>query len=240
MGMHRDDTWLLALDLSTPRGVLVLDGPGGTFDSEIAGDSRVSHLFVAAGEIMSGAGINPRDVNLMGVGKGPGSFTGVRVAVTAAKIISAVLGLPLVAPDTLMVTAIGASDAGKAVFVALDARRGEVYYALYRCDDEYPQALIEPGVASPQEAADVLSGWIAREECEVIGIGNGIDAYPHAWPPGMEVIDGCGPEPSGLAWLCRIAAARGEQVDPVMLLPFYLRRPDAKERFGCSEGGGKC
>jgi len=238
--VHRDDTWLLALDLSTPRGVLVLDGPGGTFHRDIAGDSRVSHLFVAAGEAMSGADISPGDVDLIGVGKGPGSFTGVRVAVTAAKIMCAVLDLPLVAPDTLMVTAAGASDAGKVVFAAVDARRGEVYYALYRLDEGYPQALIEPCVAPPQAAASALSNWIEREDGRVIGVGNGVDAYPHAWPPDMEVMNGCGPEPVGLYRLCRFAAARDEYVDPVMLLPFYLRRPDARERFGGNEGGGKC
>ncbi|MBN2025934.1 MAG: tRNA (adenosine(37)-N6)-threonylcarbamoyltransferase complex dimerization subunit type 1 TsaB [Actinobacteria bacterium] len=237
---RRDGNWLLAVDLSTPRGVLVLDGPGGMFHREIEGDARVSRLFMAAGEVASDAGIGPRDVDLIGVGRGPGSFTGVRVAVTAAKIMGAVLDLPLVAPDTLMVTATAAMDTGKEVFAALDARRGEVYYALYHLDDGYPQALIKPCVAPPQAAASALRDWIEREKSEVIGVGNGIDAYPHAWPPGMDMVRDCGPEPAGLSRLCRIAAGRGEHIDPFMLLPFYLRRPDARERFGGNEGRGKC
>ena len=52
----------------------------------------------------------------------------------------------------------------------------------------------------------------------------------------MEVMSGWRPEPAGLSRLCRIAAGRGEHVDPVMLLPFYLRRPDAKERFSGNKG----
>jgi tRNA threonylcarbamoyladenosine biosynthesis protein TsaB len=228
------------MDLATPRGILVLAGPGGTYHREIAGDSRVSQLFVAAGEIMSEAGTSPGELGLMGVGRGPGSFTGVRVAVTAAKITTAVLDLPLVAPDSLMVTAAGAGDEKKAVFVAVDARRGEVYYALYRLDGGYPAALMEPCVAPPEAAATALSSWLEREGAGIIGVGNGIDAYPRAWPVGMEVESGEWPEPEGLARLCRLAAARGECIDPVHLLPLYLRRPDALWRYGGHERGSSC
>ncbi len=238
--MRRDDTWLLGLDLSTPRGILVLAGEGGSFHREIAGDARVSRLFPAVAEVMSDAGIGPREVGLIGVGRGPGSFTGVRVAVTAAKIMAAVLDLPVVAPDTLMVTAAGAGEEGKAVFAALDARRGEVYYALYRFYDGYPAALMEPCVASPEAAAASLSRWIEGEVAGAIGVGSGIDAYPYAWPAGVEMIAGGGPEPAGLARLCRLAAAREELCDPYMLLPLYLRRPDASRGYGGVKGGGQC
>jgi len=238
--MGWDKKWLLALDLSTPRGVLVLDGPGGTFHREVAGGSRVSHLFVAAGEVMCAAGIKARELGLAGVGRGPGSFTGIRVAVTAAKVLAAVLDVPLVAPDSLMVTAVAAGGEGDAVFTALDARRGEVYHALYRIADGYPVALVEPGVAPPQVVAASLSRWMEREGARVTGVGNGIGAYPGAWPEGMARAESDLPEPAGLARLCRLAAGRGEHIDPIELLPLYLRRPDVRERCGGGEGGRTC
>jgi len=234
--MELDKAWLLALDLSTQQGVLVLDGPGGTFHREIAGDSRVSHLFPEAGEIMSNARIGPGDIGLIGVGRGPGSFTGVRVAVTAAKIVAAVLDIPLVAPDTLMVTAAGTEEAEKPVFAALDARRGEVYYALYRMEDGYPAAITEPCVAPPRAAAASLSSWMDMEGTGVIGVGDGIEAYPDVWPEGMEALGRSGPGPAGLTQMCRLSGERGELCDPVMLVPLYLRRPDASVRYGSKRG----
>ncbi len=160
--MAADDTWLLAWDLSGARGVLVLDGPGTTLYREIAGTTRVSHLFVTAGDLLSSAGIVPQAIGLLGVGRGPGSFTGVRVAVTAAKVLADALRLPLVAPDSLKVLAAGAGEEGDTVFAAIDARRGEVYHALYCIDHGHPRVLMEPSVTSPVAAAASLHAWIGR------------------------------------------------------------------------------
>ncbi len=231
---------MLALDLSTPQGVLVLDGPGGTSSRDIAGDTRVSHLFVAAGEVMSDAGISARELGLVGVARGPGSFTGVRVAVTAAKVLAAVLNTPLVAPDSLMVTAAAAGGGKDAVFAALDARRGEVYHALFRIVDGYPASLLAPCVSPPREAAASLLAWMEREDAGVTGIGDGIQAYPGAWPAGMTMNEVATPQPAGLANLCRLAASRGESIAPVELLPLYLRHPNTHGGGGRGKGGQPC
>lgn len=232
--------WLLALDLSTPRGVLALEGPGGLIHRVIEGGSRVSHLFVAAGETVTAAGITPREIGLIGVGRGPGSFTGVRVGVMAAKTLALVLGVPLVAPGSLEVTAMGMGGMAEAVFVALDARRGEVYYALYRLEDGYPAVLEGPAVARPEEAAGSLSRW--REEIQgVMAVtGTGVDAFPEAWPRDLAVAHRDSPGPEGLARLCRRLFSHRETCDPLELLPLYLRRPDARERYSRGEEGKGC
>ena len=229
--MPVDRGWLLALDLSTPRGLLVLEGPGGLLQRQIEGDSRVSRLFVSAEEMMFEAGISPRGLSLMGVGSGPGSFTGVRVAVTAAKFMAAVLEVPLVAPDSLMVTAAGADVGSEAVFAAIDARRGEVYYALYRMDSGYPVALQEPRVSSPRTACGHLMAWTEELQIAAVMAGSGIGAYRDVWPPDQARETRELPDGRGLASLCRLAGERGEYVEPFQLLPFYLRRPDARERI---------
>jgi tRNA threonylcarbamoyladenosine biosynthesis protein TsaB len=232
--------WLMALDLSTPRGVVVVDGPGGTASSEVAGSSRVSRLFVAAGELMSATGINARELGLLGVGKGPGSFTGVRVAVTAAKVLASVLDIPLVAPDSLMVTAVGAGRDEEVVFACIDARRGEVYHALYRIDDGYPEVLMEPRVSPPEEAADSIRAWMEGDTGVPIGAGSGYDAYLDCWPYGLAGTGMETPQAESLAGLCRLALERGEIVDPVTLLPIYLRQSDARERYWGGRGEGAC
>lgn len=233
--MEADERWLMALDLSIPRGVLLLDGPPGTLRRDVDGASRASHLFVAAAELISEAGIDPGKIGLIGVARGPGSFTGVRVAVTAAKVLASVLDVPLVAPDSLMVTAMGAGEQGDAVFAAIDARREEIYHALYRRDRGYPEVLVEPRVAAPESAAAALRDWMEREGCGVAGVGDGIEAYPVIWPAAMTRAKGPSPRAEGLAALCRLAYGRGETVDPIALLPFYLRLPDARDRGGCGE-----
>ncbi len=230
----------MAMDLSTPRGVLVVDGPSGVFYRDVNGASRVSRLFVAAAELVSEAGIDRCDIGLIGVARGPGSFTGVRVAVTAAKVLAAALEAPLVAPDSLTVTAMGVGEHGDAVFAAIDARRGEVYHALYRQDRGYPVALMEPRVAPPEAAAASVRDWMEKEGSEVAGVGNGMEAYPGAWPAGLTRSGTATPRAESLAGICRLAYACGETEDPVALLPFYLRRPDARERGGREEEGRGC
>jgi len=219
---------------------MVLGGPEGHYHREVAAESRVSQLFVAVSEVMTAAGIVPRQLGLVGVGRGPGSFTGVRVAVTAAKFLAAVVDVPLVAPDSLMVTAAGTNGDKDVVFVALDARRGEVYHALYRLDGGYPVAQWEPCVAPPEAAAASLASWMEKEEGRVKGAGNGIEMYRDLWPRGLERVDADAPDPAGLARLCRLAAGRGEYEAPIELLPLYLRRPDIRERCGEGERGSPC
>jgi len=230
--MRNNKPWLLAFDLSTPTGVVIVDGPGVSLCGEVDGSSRVSRLFVVAATLLSEAGISTRDISLLGVGRGPGSFTGIRVAVTAAKTLAAVLGVPLVAPDSLMVTAAGEAERGSAVFAAIDARRGEVYCAVYRLSEGYPEVSMAPLVAAPAEAAAFLAEWMDEHGCGVVGIGNGIAAYPGAWPVGMRESGTAAPRAEGLVELCRLAYGRGEVVDPFMLMPLYLRSPDARERCG--------
>jgi tRNA threonylcarbamoyladenosine biosynthesis protein TsaB len=238
--MTGDKVWLMAMDLSTPRGVLVLDGPDGALQREVPGAARVSQLFVAADELTSSAGISPAELGLIGVGRGPGSFTGVRVAVTAAKVLASVLDVPLVAPDSLMVIAAGAGEKGEVVYAAIDARRGEVYHALYLLGEDIPAVLMGPGVDSPELAASNIRDWMEREDRDAIGAGNGIDAYPDVWPEGMSRTGGDHPHVESLVRLCRLAHGRGEIVDPMALLPLYLRRPDARERCGGDKGAGSC
>ena len=229
--------WLLAFDLSTPRGTLVLDGPDGALSREIAGHERTAGLFVEIKAMLEKADIRREDVAILGVGRGPGSFTGVRVAVTAAKTLAYALGVPLTAPESLAVRAAGAGSRGGAVFVALDARRGEVYYGMYRLEEGCPRPVLEPRAASPERAAAELKSFLEREGTEVAVTGTGIAPHPGVWPAGVQVVDGEPPAAEGLARACRMAAERGELVDPLELLPLYIRRPDlgrTGEERGCS------
>jgi tRNA threonylcarbamoyladenosine biosynthesis protein TsaB len=122
---------LLALELSTPEGILILESNGKLFQRCLAAGSRVSQLFYELRELLREANIEPHELTVIGVGRGPGSFTGIRVAVMAAKTLAMVLRLPLVAPDSLEILAEAYRGIAESAMIAIDARRGEIYYGLY-------------------------------------------------------------------------------------------------------------
>jgi tRNA threonylcarbamoyladenosine biosynthesis protein TsaB len=232
--MTANDGWLLALDLSTPRGLLTLDGNGKSFQCEVAAGSRVSRLFVQARNLLGEACIDPGDIEVVGAGRGPGSFTGIRVAVMAAKTLASVLGVPLVAPDSLEAFAEGCRGIVTSVMIALDARRGEVYYGLYDLSDLPPKTLEAPVVAPPQEAVACISAL--KDRMGGLGLaGSGVAAYPLVWPEDVRVIEDSIPGPEGLSRLCRTYYGLGRVEDPMSLMPLYLRRPDIRVP---SAGGG--
>lgn len=213
-----------------------MDGPGRICHQSWGKGAQTRFLFATAKEMMREAGIQPRDLGLVGVGRGPGSFTGVRMAVIAAKTLAEVLGLPLVAPDSLAVVAAGSAPGGN-VFAAVDARRGELYYALFRLEEGeevmFPRLLEGPLVSVPEEAVRFLEGWMGRLDGELVLAGTGIEAYPEIWPEGLRRAERTGPDPQALAGLCRELYRRGWTEDPLLLRPSYLRHPDVgKARDG--------
>ncbi len=231
--------WILSIDLSTPEGIVTLEGYGKLFHREVAAASRVSELFVEAGELLSLAAIKSTDIGAIGVARGPGSFTGIRVAVMAAKTLAATLGVPLAAPDSPEVIAEGCRGLAEAVMVASDARRGEVYYGLYRLDEPAPRVLERPQVAKPEAAVACLLQWQNRLG-EKIGLaGSALAAYPAAWPHDVLLIEETGPGPMGLSGLCRRYHELGRVEEPLELMPLYLRRPDARESVSLP-GGVPC
>ena len=104
-------------------------------------------------ECLAEAGQRPADVDLLVFGRGPGSFTGVRIATGVVQGLSLGAGLPVVPVSTLAALAQGTirQQGARAVLAALDARMQEVYWGAFRCDDN---GLVDPlggeAVCAPQ------------------------------------------------------------------------------------------
>ena len=124
----------LGVDCSSPYLALALYR-GGVLasQSETVGRDHARRLPAALSALFAEAGLTPRDLRGVGVGVGPGSYTGLRVGVAAAKGIAQGLGVPLRGESTLAAMAAGVlSEAEPCGVVALDARRGNVYAGVFR------------------------------------------------------------------------------------------------------------
>jgi tRNA threonylcarbamoyladenosine biosynthesis protein TsaB len=105
-----------------------------TFEEVNGGYTHAENLHVFIKEVMQQAGLQFNQLKAVSVSKGPGSYTGLRIGVSAAKALAYALNIPLISIDTLQLMAKSASDAMNEdayYFPMLDARRMEVYCAMY-------------------------------------------------------------------------------------------------------------
>lgn len=226
--------WLLALDASTPRAVVVVgwvDAAAGTHalvvgDDEDEADQASATLTTRIARALERAGIGGRSLAAVACGRGPGTFTGTRVAVATAMGLAYGLERPVVPVSTLAAVAASVGHVGT-VLAVLDARRGEVYGGRWRCDPGREDAL--PGVhALDEERVATLATWIEAiapwpEDLRVVG--SGVAAYPEAVPPELAAVAQPLPGPTaGGLWAASVAAwGAGATCHPAALEPVYLR-----------------
>ena len=161
-------------------------------------------------------------VDLIAVGLGPGTFTGIRIGIATARGLGVSLGLPLRGVCTLDALGRGiqeASEGGPALAV-LDGWRGEVFAALYGSDGE---RLWEPAVYRPEELAERVA---ALEETPGVAGSGAVRFRNELTRDGVRIADDSDPVHRVAArHLCALAAASGESGE---LAPIYLRPPDAE------------
>src|SRR6218665_3153011 len=129
---------LLALDSSTDTMALALVTPGQTKLFEAAGGAQASaRMLPEIKALLASAGVQRDDLDAIAFGQGPGAFTGLRTACAVAQGLAFGLSKPVLAIDSLMLVAedARAQGAGDDVWVAMDARIGEIYAARYRWAD---------------------------------------------------------------------------------------------------------
>ncbi len=224
---------VLAVDLSYPDGLVALSAGGRFYWRRVEGYRRAADLFLLVSEVLGQAGLERDDIGALGVGRGPGAFTGVRVAVTAAKFLAWAWGTPLVAPSSLEAMAFSWQGDKGLVCPCMDARRKEFYFGLYRRDEDDLEELESPLLGSLERVREKLSDWSRAHGEEILLLGNADEAVAEGLPlKGRLYVEG--PLPEGLLGAVRRSLEREELVSPMELLPHYLRRPDAEEgRKGC-------
>jgi tRNA threonylcarbamoyladenosine biosynthesis protein TsaB len=178
-------------------------------------------LIAMAQGLLDEAGIGWDGLDLLAIGRGPGSFTGVRTAVAAGRALALATGMPVLPLTSFEILAISADPPrGAEVLVAIDARRGQLYLQRFDRDRE---PLGAPVLTDPATA-------LASGPGPVHLVGSGAPLLTAALAGTADI--STGPGASDAAALARAAAwrlARGSAPGPGFeLQPLYLRAPDAR------------
>lgn len=231
---------VLALDTTTRAGSVALVCDDRIVD-ERRGDAARTHAERCPAEILALAathGLGLDDIDLFAVAAGPGSFTGIRIGIATAQGFAFTTGRPLVAVSALeALGAIGGATAPDGALVAgwIDARRGDVFAALYRVTSAplyTPERLVvieEATVGSPDST---LRRWLASTTPERITfVGDGAVLYSGLLERFGASREGALSAPLLAGAIGRLAttkARRGEAIPPGAVQPLYVRRPDAE------------
>lgn len=168
---------LLALDASSSAcsAALLLrqDGAKEQLVSRFALTPRehTRRLLPMVDEVLAEAGVTPSELDGIAYGRGPGSFTGLRIAAGAAQGLAYGLDCPLFGVSTLEALALGAHRRHgiEHVVTAMDARMGEIYVAAWCCREGVIEPLLEEAVMAPQS----LQLPQLKEDADWYGIGSG-------------------------------------------------------------------
>jgi tRNA threonylcarbamoyladenosine biosynthesis protein TsaB len=229
----------LAVETSTLTGAVALvDGEAVVAECRV--NVAITHserLLATVDWLLAAAGWRLGDLAGLAVAIGPGSFTGLRIGVSTMKSLAFATGCPLVGVPTLDALAWTLPFAAPLVCPILDARKGEVYTALYRTASGELERLGEYR-ALPAEA---LAAELRAQGAPVVFLGDGVPRYATSLIRALGEVARLAPPrhhvPSALtvAELGRAALLAGESRDPAALVPLYVRRSEAelvRERHG--------
>jgi tRNA threonylcarbamoyladenosine biosynthesis protein TsaB len=221
---------VLGIETATQQVGCALGGSDGVLASFHATTGRRhAETLAPAIEFMSRqAGVRLRDVRVVAVDIGPGLFTSLRVGVATAKAMAQGLRVPMIGLSSLDLLAFSVRHSTRLIVPVIDARRREVFSALYRSVPGGVQRVRAAQVTSPEELASEL---VARNE-ETLLVGEGALRYATAFqdvhPVELEDDTFAHPSAAALVELARPRALREEFVQAHEIQPLYLRKPDAE------------
>ena len=210
---------VLGIDTSTPTVsvALVDDDKLLARRDQLANNAHGEVLAALIDAVLRAMATTPADLAAMAVGLGPGPFTGLRVGIVTAAAMGDALGIPVFGDCSLDVLGPEGLMAGRPFAAVTDARRRQVYWALY---DDGGSRVEGPDIAPAVEVADHLRGRVRDV------VGPGATQYADAFA-GFDVAATQWPDAGRLAMNAARRHGSGSAADA--LTPMYLRRPDARE-----------
>ncbi|MBW2287740.1 MAG: tRNA (adenosine(37)-N6)-threonylcarbamoyltransferase complex dimerization subunit type 1 TsaB [Deltaproteobacteria bacterium] len=225
---------LLAIETATRiTSVALLRGDEPIAESRGAeGGAAAETLLPEIDRLLREQEVSAADLDAFAVSIGPGSFTGLRVGLATLKGLAFGSDRPVARVPTLTALAWLSPRRDLPVAALLDARRGEMYAAVYDLGDDGPRSRIDEGVYGPDELIPHLP-----PECILVGEGAELFGSEIRDRLGAGVVIGAGAaSAAAVGWIGARMLARGEGVAAADLVPHYVRRAEAEvqrtgERF---------
>lgn len=211
---------LLAIETSTEAcSVAVYDDGAVLARHELAPRRHTQLVLPWADELLAEAGLRKFQLDAIAVGRGPGAFTGVRLAIALVQGLALALDRPVLPVSTLAVLAM--QGQGERILAAIDARMGEVYLGEFARDADGLVTATGEEIICPPARAPLPEGTVS-------GVGTGFGAEQGALVARLGAalagFDASAlPHAADLAKLAARAFARGEAVDAARIEPAYLR-----------------
>lgn len=229
---------ILGIESATVQvGCALVDQRGVLASVHVARGRRHAEILTPAIEFAcTQAGVELADVSVVAVDVGPGLFTGLRVGVATAKAIATALRVPMIGISSLDLLAFPAKFSTRRIVAVIDARRGELFSAVYRQVPGGVQRITDVSVGTPD---DLLADILAVNDDHLL-VGDGAHRYADLFAEvaGVEIADAGLSHPSAvdLVQLAHAQALREEWVQSWELSPMYLRPPDAEINWSTREG----
>ena len=227
-----DSTIGLAFETSCAIGSIALGAGARLIEARTFSRPRqhAKEFLPTIHDMCSAHGVAPSDVKRVYVSSGPGSFTGLRIGVTAARMLALAVSTEVVAVPTLQVialNALGHTPRANRVAVILDAKRGRVYAAAFIRRADVYEAVSEPAEVDPRVFLD-------QQGRETYVLGEGIAYHQEAVEQsGLTVLpeELNRPRAEIVLAIGHALAEKGRHCDPRDFVPTYIRPPEAQEKW---------
>lgn len=220
---------ILGIETSTKTGSVAVVSETGVI-AQYSLNIEVTHserLMATVDRVLCDTGITMADMDGYAVAIGPGSFTGLRIGLAAVKGLALVTGKPVAAVPTLRALAWNLPYAGHPICPMLDARKNEVYAALYQFDGSALVQTMPEAVLPLSRLAELISGKVVMTgEAALLFQGNIENLFGEraCIAPRSAVL----PSAASVAEIGMHMIQNNEQADPDSLTPLYIRRPEAE------------
>ena len=239
MGIGERAVLILGIESATTQVGVAIGGHEGVLAQAHSSRGRrhAENLTPAIDFVRRQARIELHEISCVAVDIGPGLFTGLRVGIAAAKSIAHALKVPMIGVPSLDLLAFPVRYSTRTIVTAVDARRGELFYALYRQVPGGVQRVSDLQLGTPDDLASEL---IASRD-EMLLVGDGARRYAEVFEglTKVELADQslASPNAVSLVQLAHAQALREQWVKPWELQPLYLRKPDAEINWTTRDGG---
>ncbi len=229
---------ILAVECSaTPASVAILDND--KLLAQAFTNVKLTHsqtLMPMIENLLNSSKIQLSDIDGFAISNGPGSFTGIRIGISAVKGLAAAKKVPCVGVSTLLAMAYNYLDTDCIVCAVMDARCNQFYNAIFDIENNEITRLCDDRALMCDELLDKVKKISQNSDKRVIIVGDGADAFYKAACDNIINVKKAHPSREfqnavGVGYASLNSFENGEPLSPNEILPFYLRLPQAEREL---------